>query len=108
MSNANREIARSWFDQVWNAGDESAIDRLMSPAAKLHGLASGTGEPIVGPAGFKPFFHAFRDAFPDIRIRVVRTINNGQAGAPLAGAACDPILVYFASTSFFRLSSPDL
>jgi steroid delta-isomerase-like uncharacterized protein len=78
MSNANREIAESWFDQVWNAGDERAIDRLLSPAAKLHGLASGTGEPIVGPDGFKPFFHAFRDAFPDIRIRMVRTICEGD------------------------------
>ena len=31
MSNANREIVTTWFDQVWNAGDESTIDRLMSP-----------------------------------------------------------------------------
>jgi len=78
MSTSNREIATSWFDEVWNAGNEAAIDRLMSPTAKLHGLSSPKGEPVVGPAGFKPFFHGFREAFPDIRIRVLRTICEGD------------------------------
>jgi len=78
MSNSNREIVISWFEEVWNAGNEDAIDRLMSPSAKLHGLSSPAGEPVVGPAGFKPFFHAFRQAFPDIRIRVLRTICEGE------------------------------
>ena len=78
MSNANRELVESWFDQVWNTGDEGAIDRLMSPTAKLYGLPSPDGEAVVGPAGFKPIFHAFREAFPDIRIRVMRTICEGD------------------------------
>jgi predicted ester cyclase len=78
MSNPNGELARSWFDQVWNAGDERAIDRLMAPGAKLHGLPAPDGGPVVGPAGFRPFYHAFRAAFPDIRVRVLRTICEGD------------------------------
>jgi steroid delta-isomerase-like uncharacterized protein len=74
MSNSNREIVTSWFEQVWNRGDETAIDRLMSPTAKFHGLTSPREGPVVGPAAFKPFFRAFREAFPDIKIRVLRTI----------------------------------
>lgn len=78
MSNSNREIVTSWFEQVWNAGNESAIDRLMAPSAKFHGLPSPDGGPVVGPAAFKPFFQAFRDAFPDIRIHILRTVCEGD------------------------------
>src|SRR6516225_4561645 len=78
MSNANREVVTSWFEQVWNAGDESAIDRLMAPTATFHGLASPDGKPIIGPAAFKPFFLAFRQAFPDIKVRVLRTVCEGN------------------------------
>lgn len=78
MSNSNREIVTTWFEQVWNAGDEATIDRLMSPTAKFHGLATPDGGPVVGPAGFKPFYHAFRQAFPDIKIRILRTICEGD------------------------------
>ena len=78
MSNPNGELARSWFEQVWNAGDEGAIDRLMAASAKLHGLPAPDGGPVVGPAGFRPFYHAFRAAFPDLRVRVLRTICEGD------------------------------
>ena len=78
MSSSNREIATSWFEHVWNRGDETAIDRLMSPSAQFHGLTSPDQGPVVGPAAFKPFFRAFRQAFPDIRIRVLRTIAEGD------------------------------
>ena len=75
MSTTNREIVTAWFDQVWNAGDEAAIDRLMAPSAKLHGLKSSTEGPVVGPEGFKPFYHVFRQAFPDIRIRAITPVS---------------------------------
>jgi steroid delta-isomerase-like uncharacterized protein len=78
MSDSNQEIAVSWFEHVWNRGDETAIDRLMSPSAKFHGLPSSDGEPIVGPAAFKPFFQSFRQAFPDIKVRVLRTVCEGD------------------------------
>jgi steroid delta-isomerase-like uncharacterized protein len=78
MSNASREVAVSFFEQVWNAGDETAISRLMAPNARIHGLPSSDGEPIVGPAGFTPFYLAFREAFPDIRVSVLRTVCEGN------------------------------
>jgi len=81
MSNALREVVASWFEQVWNNGDESAIDRLMAPTAKFHGLTSPGDDPIVGPAAFMPFYRAFRQAFPDIHIRVLRTVCEGNMAA---------------------------
>ncbi|NMF99122.1 ester cyclase [Aromatoleum toluolicum] len=78
MSNANRELVKLWFEQVWNKGDESVIDRLMSPTATVHGLGAADDKPVSGPEGFKTFFRAFRTAFPDIRIRILRTICDGD------------------------------
>ena len=68
------EVLRSWFARVWNDGDESAIDELYAPTAVAHGLA--TSGP--GPEGFKPFFRAFRSAFPNIRIEVTHTVCEGD------------------------------
>ncbi len=75
MTLSNRDVVETWFEQVWNEGDEATIDRLMSPATKFHGLPGG---PIVGPEAFKPFFQTFRQAFPDIRVRVLHTVCEGD------------------------------
>ena len=73
-------MLRSWFDELWNEGREETIDRLLAPNAKVHGLTPDN-QPIVGPEAFKPFFRQFRQAFPDIRITVVRTVSEGDVVA---------------------------
>ncbi len=84
MTVSPKEFVHSWFEDVWNKGDDTAIDRLMAPQAKFHGLPSSDGGPIVGPEAFKPFFQAFRRAFPDIHVDVDRVICEGD----LAAAHC--------------------
>jgi predicted ester cyclase len=71
-------VVREWFNQVWDEGDESAIDRLMSPDAVVHGLSGTGGPPMVGPAAFKPVFLRFREALGDLEIDVERTIVDGE------------------------------
>jgi steroid delta-isomerase-like uncharacterized protein len=71
-------LIRSWFEEVWNQGREESIDRLMSPTATIHGLPSPDGRPLSGPQAFKPFFHTFRGALPDMRIIVERTVTEGD------------------------------
>jgi predicted ester cyclase len=68
------ELTREWFEQVWNGGDETAIDRLLAPDAKVHGL----GGPMVGPDGFKPMWRTFRAAFADLHVTVERTFVDGD------------------------------
>ena len=71
------EILRSWFERVWNAGDESAIDDLYAANAVAHGLPAG---PVPGPDGFKPFVRSFRSAFPNIRVEITHAISEGEMG----------------------------
>jgi hypothetical protein len=34
MADANKTLARDWFEQVWNRKSEAAIDRLFHPDGK--------------------------------------------------------------------------
>ena len=77
MAEGPEALARRWFKEVWDDGDESAIDRLMHPDALVHGL----GTPIKGPEQFKPFFRVFHRALGDLQVEVVRTVVQGDTCA---------------------------
>jgi len=77
MAASASEVTHAWFERVWNAGDEKAMDDLASPDMIAHGL-SADGQPMHGLDNFKPFFHAFRSAMPDIKVTVVRSVTEGN------------------------------
>ena len=75
-------VMRRWFEEVWNKGREDAIDEMFAAEAIAHGLVDENGEELRGPAGFKPFFRRFREAFPDIQVTVEDCIcENDRAAA---------------------------
>jgi steroid delta-isomerase-like uncharacterized protein len=74
MSEANKELVRRWFDEVWTKGSVEAIDRMLSDSAVVCGL----GADLCGPDGFKPFHAAYRDAFPDVEIHVDEIVAEGD------------------------------
>lgn len=80
-------IIRRWFEEVWNKGIEKTIDELYAE----DGIAYGLGEPgqiVRGPAGFKPFWRQFRQAFPDFRFAVKDAIEVGNTAAGRWTATC--------------------
>ena len=70
-------ILRAWFDGLWNRGDEDTINRLMHPDGLIHGLPTPDGQPIRGRQNFKPFYQAFRSAFPGIAVEVQQVVTQG-------------------------------
>ena len=78
MPSTPDSVVRSWFEEVWNQGREDAIDRLLSAESLGHNLPNTDSPPVRGPEGFKPFFRTFREAIPDIRIEVTRTVTEGD------------------------------
>jgi steroid delta-isomerase-like uncharacterized protein len=75
-SEDNKAFVRRWFEEVWNKGREGAIDEMFAADGLAHGLEGD--EPIRGAAGFKPFFHKFRTAFPEIRVTVEDAVAEGD------------------------------
>ena len=65
MFEENKAVVQRWFDEVWNHGSADAV---------IH----GRGEPMVGPAGFKRFHAAYREAFPDVQIEVRDMVAEGD------------------------------
>ncbi len=78
MSEANKQLIRHWFEEVWNKGRADAIDEMLAEDGIVHGLADPAGQPVTGMAHFKSFHATFREAFPDIVVKVEDTIAEGD------------------------------
>jgi predicted ester cyclase len=78
MPNQYTAVVRRWFEEVWNQGHEAAIDELLAVDAIAQGIAGPDGQQVRGPAGYKPLFHQYRTAFPDIHIAIEDTLVDGD------------------------------
>lgn len=80
MSAAPDVLIRRWFEELWNQGREDTIDHLLASHCVLHGLPT-PGNQAIGREGFRQLYLQFREAFPDMRVTVVRTIREGDVVA---------------------------
>jgi steroid delta-isomerase-like uncharacterized protein len=62
---ANRRIARRFFDEVFSRGNLDVIDEIFDPDYVGHSSAA-FGKPINGPEGIREFVSMYRAAFPNI------------------------------------------
>lgn len=69
-----KTLMHRWFEEVWNQGREETIDELFAEDGVGYGLPTEDGEPIRGAKEFKPFYHKFREAFPDIHVTIEETV----------------------------------
>ena len=74
MSSENKALVVKWFEEVWNQGRIEAIDGMMAPNCRIHGL----GPTPQSPAQFKSFHTMYRDAFPDVTIHVDEVVAEGD------------------------------
>jgi steroid delta-isomerase-like uncharacterized protein len=77
MTTTNGDLARRWFSEVWNGGDESAIDLLFAQDGVGHGLGD-TDADVHGPEAFKPFVRNFRAALPDLHMSIEDLLEQGD------------------------------
>jgi steroid delta-isomerase-like uncharacterized protein len=75
MSQSPEAVVREWFEELWNQKKVETIDRLFAADGIAHGLS---GDVMKGPDGFRPFYQAFSEAFPDLHIEVLRAIVEGE------------------------------
>jgi steroid delta-isomerase-like uncharacterized protein len=75
-----RALSRRWFEEVWNKGRTEAIDEMLHPQGIPYGIGDVPAD-VRGPAAFKPFYQAFRRAFPDMKINVEDVLVEGDKTA---------------------------
>ena len=65
----NRELARRFFQEVWNEGDEAAIDRFIAADARGNDPTFGAGR-----EAFRAQWRKWRAAFPDLHFAVEEVV----------------------------------
>ncbi|QHS52189.1 ester cyclase [Edaphobacter sp. 12200R-103] len=73
-----------WFEEVWNQGRTEAIDAMMAPEARTHGLEHPDGTAVDGSGAFKAFHKQLCSSFSEIHVDVTHTIS----GEDLTAACC--------------------
>ena len=77
MSEQNKDFVRRWFEEIWNKGRASAVDEMLPANGVIHGLEGA----MRGPAAFKAFHAAYREAFPDVTIHIDDMVAEGDVVA---------------------------
>ena len=77
MSQQNKDFVRRWFEEIWNNGRASAVDEMLAANGVIHGLQGA----MRGPAAFKSFHAAYREAFPDVTIHIDDMVAEGDVVA---------------------------
>ena len=73
----NEQLARRYFEEVWNRGDVAVLDELLAPDYVNH--TPSTPDPPPGPDGLKPIVLAMRRAFPDLHYEIKDVIATADA-----------------------------
>ncbi|MFR9776136.1 ester cyclase [Micromonospora sp. MS34] len=70
VQEANKALARYWFDQGWTRGNVDVADRIFAPEFELGGVR-------VGPEGPKQSVRRRHAAFADLTVRVGVQVAEG-------------------------------
>lgn len=76
MSGENKAILRRFIEEVWNKGDLSLADQLLSAEYTHHDTATPDQGP--GPESEKGRVNLYRTAFPDLRFTVQDLLADGD------------------------------
>ena len=74
----NNAIAEKFFNSVWNKGDFSVLDTLISPDADDHSTVGGKPKTDKGSASFRAIVSMFRSAMPDIKLTIDDEVYAGD------------------------------
>jgi len=68
---ANKALAKRWFEEVWNEGRRETIRELLAAEAVIQ----EGNDASVGPEGFYPFFDCMQATFSDIHVTISDAIS---------------------------------
>lgn len=68
MAESYATFATTWFDGVWNQGNEAVIDAMRHPDVHVYGFPDPGS--VTGSDGFLEAYRRLRAAFSDLRVTV--------------------------------------
>jgi steroid delta-isomerase-like uncharacterized protein len=76
LTEANKALARRFYEEGWNQGNLAVFDELLASNHVLHD--PGFPELIRGPEGFKQYYATYRTAFPGNQLTVEDYLAEGD------------------------------
>jgi steroid delta-isomerase-like uncharacterized protein len=76
LAEANKALARRFYEQGWNQSNMAIFDELLAPNHVLHD--PGFPEAIRGLEGFKQYYASYGSAFPGNQLTVEDYIAEGD------------------------------
>lgn len=76
-----KEVVIRWFDEVWNKGNEAAIDELLTEHCSVKGL----GDEITCPDDFKVYRRQMVSFIDKINVSLDRLVSNGVEVSGIMG-----------------------
>jgi steroid delta-isomerase-like uncharacterized protein len=73
-----RELVTCLHHELFASGDLATLDRFFAPDVVSHDMPPGFPQ---GVEGVRRFFQTFRDAFPDVTVRVDEVVVEGDRAA---------------------------
>lgn len=70
---SNKQAVREFFEEVWNKGDEAALDRFIAEQAAGNDPRFG-----IGRESFRRQWRRWREAFPDLHFEVEELVAEGD------------------------------
>ncbi len=67
--------------EVWDKGNEAAVDELLAPDAIIHSMLSGNGEKTSDVAAYKTILRAFRLPLSEVRVTIEHEVTDGVLSA---------------------------
>jgi predicted ester cyclase len=84
MSEANKELVRRHFEEIWNRQDLAVVDELMAEDYLEHAVAPfGQAEPgrVNGPVAMRQSVQWLLAQFPDLHMRIEAIVAEGDTVA---------------------------
>lgn len=75
MPQSPHDVAKHWFEEVWNKGRLEAVDELAAPDAKCYGFPQP--ESVLDREQFKQYVLEFRQSFTHVHLSVDETVAEG-------------------------------
>ena len=77
LANANEQLVRRFFDEVWNRKNEAALSEFLSEGARCYGLPD-PNTVTKGVEQFSGLYRMLMNAFPDVQIQLEDVISAGD------------------------------
>jgi len=71
----NKQLVQTAIEEIWNGGNVKVAERLTHPDYIAH---MPGGQEIHGIEGVKEAIKNFRTAFPDVRLKIVSQVADGD------------------------------